>query len=139
MVAFLERLTGPADDLEDMPVTTPRQALPAVPGTSHIPWWTGVPSLDPDVRYSDWIWAAECAAIACGIHVLGADAGRAEWLRGRMKSPVSQWVKWLTDGGEFEAPKRTLTLRMLCERSDAISPDYILSAAKDICAAGTLR
>ena len=120
-------------------MTTPRQGLPAVPGTSQIPWWTGVPGLDPDVRYQDWYYAAECAAIACGIHVLGADAGRAEWLRGQIKSPVAQWAKWLTDGGEFEAPKRRLALRMLCERSDAIGPDHILSVAKAICNAGTLR
>jgi hypothetical protein len=120
-------------------MTVPRQGLPPVPGASMIPWWKGVPGLDPDIRYADWTYAAECAAIACGIHVLGADAGRAEWLRGRMKSPVRAWVAWLSEGGEFEAPKRTLTLRLLCERSETIGPDYILTAAKDICSAGTLR
>ena len=139
MTSLMERITGPADTLEDRPVTTPRPFALAVPGTSQVPWWTGVPGLDPDVRYQDWQYAAECAAIACGIHVLGADAGRADWLRGHIKNPVRKWAEWLTAGGEFEAPKRTLTLRMLCERSDAIGPDYILAAAKDICAAGTLR
>ena len=139
MTSILERFTGAADEPEVAPMTVPRQGLPAVPGTSQIPWWTGVPGLDPDVRYQDWYYAAECAAIACGIHVLGADAGRAEWLRGQIKSPVAQWAKWLTEGGEFEAPKRRLALRMLCERSDTIGPDHILSVAKAICNAGTLR
>lgn len=139
MVDLIERLTGPADAPEETPVTTPRPFAPAVPGTSQVPWWTGVPSLDPDVRYQDWVYAAECAAIACGIHVLGADAGRADWLRGHIKNPVRKWAEWLTAGGEFEAPKRILTLRMLCERSETIGPDYILTAAKDICSAGTLR
>lgn len=139
MTSLLDRFTGPAADLEDTPVTTPRPFSLAVPGTSQVPWWTGVPGLDPDIRYQDWVYAAECAAIACGIHVLGADAGRADWLRGHIKNPVRKWAEWLTGGGEFEAPKRTLTLRMLCERSDAISPDHILPAAQAICTAGTLR
>ena len=139
MTSLMERLAGVTDEPEVAPMTVPRQGLPAVPGASMIPWWTGVPGLDPDVRYQDWIYAAECAAIACGIHVLGADAARAEWLRGRIKSPVKAWAEWLTSGGEFLAPKRTLALRMLCERSDAIGPDHILAAAKDICTAGTLR
>jgi hypothetical protein len=138
MSMLLDRITG-TDPEPEVTMTVPRQGLPPVPGASMIPWWTGVPSLDPDVRYADWIYAAECAAIACGIHVLGADAARAEWLRGRIKSPVRAWTDWLTSGGDAEAPKRTLALRMLCERSDAISPDHILPVAKDICHAGTLR
>jgi hypothetical protein len=138
MTAILDRLSSPDPEPETM-MTTPRQGLPAVPGTSAIPWWTGVASLDPDVRYADWIFAAECAAIACGIHVLGADAGRADWLRGQIKGPVRKWAEWLTAGGEAEAPKRTLALRMLCERSDAIRPDHILSAAQSVCAAAALR
>ena len=139
MTTLMERLTGADSEPEVAPMTVPRQGLPPVPGASMIPWWTGVPGLDPDVRYEDWIYAAECAAIACGIHVLGADAARADWLRGQIKGPVKKWAEWLTAGGEFEAPKRRLVLRMLCERSDAIGPDHILSVARDICNAGTLR
>ena len=124
---------------EGVPMPIPQQGLPTVPGTSAIPWWTGVPGLDPDCHYKDWVYAAECAAIACGIHVLGADAGRADWLKGQIKGPVRKWAQWLTDGGQAQAPKRTLVLRMLCERSTVIGPDYILPVAQNICAAGTLR
>ena len=115
------------------------ESLPSVPGTSAIPWWTGAIGVDPDVRWADWIYKAECAAIACGVHVLGLDAGRAEWLRGQMKAPVRKWAEWLTSGGEAQAPKRTMTLRLVCERAAAIHPDYILTVAKELCAAGTLR
>ncbi len=114
-------------------------SLPAVPGTSAIPWWTGVPGLDPDTRYTDWIYKAECAAIACGVQVLGLDAGRADWLRGQMQAPVTRWAKWLVEGGEAQAPKRMMTLRLVCERSAAIHPDHILKDAQNLCSAGTLR
>ena len=105
MTTLLDRLTG-TDPEPEVTMTVPRQGLPPVPGSSMIPWWTGVPGLDPDVRYHDWMYAAECAAIACGIHVLGADAARADWLRGQIKGPVNKWAEWLTAGGEFEAPER---------------------------------
>ena len=114
-------------------------SLPAVPGTSAIPWWIGVIGLDPDVRYTDWVYKAECAAIACGVVVLGLDAGRADWLRGQMQAPVTRWAKWLVEGGEAQAPKRMMTLRLVCERSAAIHPDHILKDAQNLCAAGTLR
>ena len=138
MTSLLERFT--ADDEPEGPAMTfPPQGLPAVPGTSAIPWWTGVPALDPDLRnYGDWIYAAECAAIACAVHVLGLDAGRADWLRGQMKAPVKTWARWLTED-QAQAPKRTMTLRLVCERAAVISPDHILQVAKDLCAAGTLR
>ena len=45
MTALLDRLTG-TDDLEAAPTPAPQPALP-VPGTSSIPWWTGVPGLYP--------------------------------------------------------------------------------------------
>lgn len=138
-MTVMERRMGADTEPEGAVMPILQQGLPTVPGTSAIPWWTGVPGLDPDLRYDDWVYAAECAAIACGIHVLGADAGRADWLRGQIKGPVRKWAQWLTDGGQAQAPKRTLTLRMLCERSNAIHPDHILSVAQSICSAGTLR
>jgi len=138
-MTVMERLMGADTEPEEPRMTFPPQGLPAVPGTSAIPWWTGVPGLDPDLHYKDWIYAAECAAIACGVHVLGLDAARVEWARLRMKSPVQRWAKWLTDGGQAQAPKRTLTLRLVCERSATIDPEYILKVAQDLCAAGTLR
>ena len=135
MTSMLDRLNGATDMEGAMPIP---ESLPAVPGTSAMPWWTGVPGLDPDVRWASVGYAAECAAIACGIYVLGLDAGRADWLRGQMKSPVKTWLKWLVAGGEAELPKRAMTLRLVCERSAAIGPDYIVKVADDLRAAGTV-
>ena len=135
MTSILDRMTG-TDEGTLMPIP---QSLPSVPGTSAIPWWTGVPGIDPDARYTDWIYKAECAAIACGVVVFGLDAGRADWLRGQMKAPVKKWAEWLVKGGELQAPKRTMTLRLVCERSAAIHPDHILGVAEELCNAGTLR
>jgi hypothetical protein len=135
MTSILDRVAG-TDEGALMPIP---ESLPAVPGTSAIPWWMGVPGLDPDVRWADWEYKAECAAIACGVHVLGLDAGRASWLQGQMKAPVRKWAEWLVAGGEGQAPKRAMTLRLVCERSAAIGPDHILDVAKTLCAAGTLR
>ena len=135
-MTVIDRLTGA--DIEPEGIVPFPESLPAVPGTSAIPWWTGVPGLDPDVHYKDWIYAAECAAIACAVHVLGLDAGRAEWLRGQMKAPVRKWAEWLAYD-QAQAPKRAMTLRLVCERAAVISPDYILQVAKDLCNAGTLR
>jgi hypothetical protein len=135
VTSILDRLNGVTDMEGAMPVS---ESLPAVPGTSAIPWWTGVPGIDPDVRYAIWEYKAECAAIACAVHVLGLDAGRADWLRGQMKAPVRKWAEWLVAGGEEQVPKRTMTLRLVCERSAAIGPDHILDVARTLCAAGTL-
>jgi hypothetical protein len=73
------------------------------------------------------------------VHVLGLDAGRADWLRGQMKAPVTKWAKWLAEGGEYDAPRRMMTLRLVCERSAEIHPDQILKIAEELCDAGTLR
>ena len=138
MVAFLERLNDAHAEIEGTLMPIP-ESLPAVPGTSAIPWWTGVIGLDPDVRWANVGYAAECAAIACGVYVLGLYAGRADLLRRQMKSPVKKWLEWLVAGGEEQVPKRAMTLRLVCERSEAIGPDYILAVAKELCDAGTLR
>ena len=138
MVAFLERLNDAHAEIEGTLMPTP-ESLPAVPGTSAIPWWTGVTGLDPDVRWANVGYGAECAAIACAVYVLGLYAGRADWLRGQMKSPVKKWLKWLAEDGEEQVPKRMMTLRLVCERSEAIRPDHILGVAKELCDAGTLR
>ena len=84
------------------------------------------------------MYKAECAAIACAIHVLGLNAGRASWPRGQMKAPVRKWAEWLAADQE-QAPKRTMALRLVCERSATIHPDHILDVARTFCAAGTLR
>ena len=87
MTSILERWTGASDELEETPVPVPRQGLPAVPGTSAIPWWTGVPGLDPDCRDEDWAQAAGFAAMACAAQVLGTSAGRADWWRTEKSAP----------------------------------------------------
>ena len=46
MTSILDRMTA-ADEGTLMPIP---ESLPAIPGTSAIPWWTGVPGLDPDRR-----------------------------------------------------------------------------------------
>jgi hypothetical protein len=139
-MTILEHLKSADTEPERAAVTFPPQGLPTVPGTSMIPWWTGVPLLDPDLRnYGDLTYAAGCAAIACGVHVFGLNAGYADWSRRQMKSPVRKWAEWLIDAGEVQVPKRTLTLRLVCERAAAFDPDNILQVAKDLCDAGTLR
>lgn len=137
-MTVIDRLMGADVEPEGTSMSFPG-SLPAVPGTSAIPWWTGVPGLDPDVRYESWKYKVSCAAIACGVHVLGLDAGRADWLRGQMKAPVTKWAKWLAEGGEYDAPRRMMTLRLVCERSAEIHPDQILKIAEELCDAGTLR
>ena len=137
MTTFLDRLNGTDVEPEGTSMPFP-ESLPAVPGTSAIPWWTGSIGVDPDVRYKDWRYAAECAAIACAVHVLGLDAGRADWWQGQMKAPVRKWAEWLAADQE-QAPKRTMTLRLVCERSAVIHPDHILGVAQKLCDAGTLR
>src|SRR5580704_13920273 len=97
MVTILERLTGASGDLEEIPMPVPPQGLPAVPGTSAIPWWTGVPGLDPDCRVDDWAYAAGCAAMACAAQVLGSGAGRADWWRTQKSAPAARWLAWLLE------------------------------------------
>lgn len=134
MTALLDRLTG-TDDLEAAPMPAPQPALP-VPGTSSIPWWTGVPGLDPDCRVDDWGIAAQFAAMACAAQVLGTDAGRADWWRSAKSAPAAKWVTWLLEAThEADARKRILALRLICERAAVIGDDYILHAAQSLHAA----
>lgn len=112
------------------------ESLPAVPGTSLIPWWTGVPGLDPDIRGADWRWMAQATAMACAAHVLGADAGRWDWWRTRKSSSAATWFKWLLKArGEDDAYMRRLALRLICERAALIPDDEILPAAEMLYAA----
>ena len=139
MTSLLERMTGTADDLEETTVTFPPQPYaPAVPGISAIPWWTGVPGLDPDIRVSpeDWLFAAECSAMACAAQVLGSGAGRADWWRSVRSAPARKWLDWLLDApGEADARKRILALRLICERAAVIDDEHILHAAQSLHAA----
>ena len=139
MTSLLDRITGSADDLEDAPVTTPMPFTPAVPGTSTIVWWFGIPGLDPDIRVApeDWLFAAECSAMACAAQVVGLDAGRADWWRSAKSAPARKWLEWLLEAqpGSPDMRKRILALRLVCERAAVISDDYILHAAQSLHAA----
>lgn len=119
--------------------TPPLRYTPAVPGTSAIPWWTGVPGLDPDIRVADegWLFAAECAAMACAAQVLGSDAGRADWWRSVKSAPARKWLEWLLEAqiGSPDMRKRVLALRLICERAAVIADDHILDAARSLHAA----
>jgi hypothetical protein len=142
MTALLDRFTG-TDEPERTPVTTPRPFAPSVPGASAIPWWTGVPGLDPDIRVSEdgWLFAAECSAMACAAQVIGIDAGRADWWRSVKSAPARKWLEWLLESpGEPDTRKRILALRLVCERAAAIDGDQILHAAQSLhaaCSPGT--
>lgn len=139
MTSLLDRFTGTDDEPERAPVTTPpRPFAPSVPGTGSIPWWTGVPGLDPDIRVPDggWLFAAECSAMACAAQVIGIDAGRADWWRSAKSAPARKWLDWLLEApGEADTRKRILALRLICERAAVIDDDRILDAARSLHAA----
>ena len=143
MTSLLERMTGTGDDLEETTVTFPPQPYaPAVPGISAIPWWTGVPGLDPEIRVgpADWLLAAECSAMACAAQVIGIDAGRADWWRSARSAPARKWLMWLLEApGEPDTRKRILALRLVCERAAVIPDDHILQAAQSLHAACSPR
>jgi len=135
VTSLLDRITGTGGDFEERPLSN-LPFTPPVPGTSAIPWWTGVPGLDPDVRNTDWRVAARCSAMACAAQVFGLDAGRPRIIRG---APVRRWVGWLLEAGEdTECRMRILALRLVCERAAGADPDVVLQAAQEIYAA-TLR
>jgi hypothetical protein len=136
MTAILDRFTGTEPEA---PMPAPQPALP-VPGTSAIPWWTGVCGLDPDIRVTpgDWLFAAECSAMACAAQVLGTDAGRADWWRSARSAPARKWLEWLTEsGGDADIRKRILALRLVCERAAVIHDEHILDAVRSLYAACT--
>jgi len=136
MTSILDRVTG-TDEGTLMPIP---ESLPAVPGTSAIPWWVGVPGLDPDARCADHVFAAQATAMACAAHVLGADAGRWDWWRTERSAPVARWLEWLLrHNGEADAYMRRLALRLICERAAALPDDEILRAAQSLHRACTPR
>jgi hypothetical protein len=119
-----------------MPTRQP--SAPAVPGTTSVPWWTGVPGLDPGVRYADWRSAAEFAAMACAAYVLGSSAARVNWWQSWKSAPARKWLTWLLEAaGDADAGKRILALRLVCERAAEIPDDKILGVATSLHAACT--
>lgn len=136
MTSLAARFLGTADDPEDTPVTTPPRRIPAVPGANGIPWYAGVPGLDPECRVADWTYAARCAAMACAALVLGAEAGRHAALRTPRSAPAAKWLEWLFKASdEVDGKMRILALRLTCEHAGAISADQVLQAASDLHAA----
>lgn len=129
MTTLLERITGPADTLEETPVTTPSFTSPR-----GIPWWAGVHGLDPAIPVADWAAAAPFAAMACAVRVYGVNAG---YRRGVFKaSPASRWYGWLLDANHGDdAARRFLALRLIVDHAAEIDPDDILQTARDLLAA----
>ena len=110
-------------------MTTPRPfPSPAVP------WWTGVPGLDPAVPAGDWAAAAPFAAMACAVRVYGVNA---PYRSGLFKtSPASRWYGWLLQATHpDDAARRFLALRLICDHAAEIDPDDILQTARDLLAA----
>jgi hypothetical protein len=129
MTSLIERFTGPAD-VEETPVTNPPSFTPP----RGIPWWAGVPGLDPAVPVGDWAVAAPFAAMACAVRVYGVTA---PYRSGLFKaSPASRWYGWLLDANHADdAARRMLALRLICDHAAEIDPDSILQTARDLLAA----
>ena len=132
MTSLIERITGSADDTEDAPMTTPRQGYPAAAGT--VPWWAGVPGLDPACPApADPDLAARIAAEACARQVYGPGAAAGP-LFGR--SPAQKYLDWLLKAGpdDVEAWVRRYALRRACDYAATIGADDILDAAGETAA-----
>ena len=127
MVALIDHFKADTEP-ERMPVTTPR------PFPSAVPWWTGVPGLDPAITAGDWAVAAPFAAMACAVRVYGVSA---PYRSGLFKaSPASRWYGWLLDASHADdAARRMLALRLICDHAAEIDPDGILQTARDLLAA----
>lgn len=137
MTTLAARIFGPADAPEDTLVTAPQRKIPAVPGTSGIPWYAGVPLLDPDCRVADARFGARCAAMACAALVFGADAGHRAVFRSPQSSPAGKWCRWLlSDADDVEVRVRALALRLTCEQVHAAQAgadaDVLLRAVQDL-------
>lgn len=134
MSALVERFTGPADDLEDRPVTAP------VPFARGVSPWQHVPGIDPAAATGDWALEAQCTAMACAAHVFGLGAGYRAKLITRKGSPAQQWLDWLLDTASPEdAMLRRLALRLICERTQAADADAVLEDARNLHDATTAR
>ena len=128
MTSLMERFTGTAEP-EEPPVTAPPRYQP---GT--IPWWAGVPGLDPAIPVPDWAAAAPFAAMACAVRVYGVNA---PYRAGLFKaSPAAKWHGWLLDATHpGAAARRFLALRLICDHAGQVDADDILRTAGDLLAA----
>jgi hypothetical protein len=132
MTSLMERITGPAVDLEDTPVTAPQPFRGSSP-------WRYVPGIDPAASMGDWALEAQCTAMACAAHVYGLGAGYRAKLITRKGAPAAQWLDWLLEApGPEDAALRRLALRLICERTQGADADEILEDARhlhDACSA----
>lgn len=132
MIPLLERIAGPADNLEETRVATPSPFTPP----RGVPWWAGVHGLDPAIPAGDWALAGQCTAMACAAHVYGLGAGYRAKLITRKGAPASQWLDWLLGAVSPEdAALRRLALRLICERTQADDADDILEDVRHLHAA----
>ena len=129
MTALAELFTGRTSDLEETRVTTPPPFT-----RSAVPWWAGVPGLDPAIPAGDWAVAAPLAAMACAVRVYGVNAPyRSGLFKG---SPASRWYGWLLQAAHpDDAARRFLALRLIVDHAAEIDPDDILQTARDLLAA----
>jgi hypothetical protein len=129
MTTLLERFTGADADREETPLTQPYHRRPA-----GLPFWAGVPGLDPAAPLlGDWSVAARLAAMVCALHVHGPDAGLPRILG---KPPAQKYLDWLLEArSEDEAYMRRYALRFACEHADIIGAGGILDVASQVCAA----
>ena len=129
MTSLLDRFTQADAEPERMPVTTPRP-FPS----SAIPWWAGVPGLDPALPAVDWAAAAPFAAMACAVRVYGVDA---PYRRGAVQGlACRRWYGWLLDATHpDDGGPAILALRLIVDHAAEIDPDDILQTAKDLLAA----
>jgi hypothetical protein len=128
MTSLLDRFTG-TDDIEDTPMTTPRQGYRPV---SSVPWWAGVPGLDPAVPVGDWDVAARYTALACAVHVSGTDAVYRTTLIGRKGvALVARFRSWLLEATEpAGAARRRFALRLAVEQAGNLKADDLLEVAQ---------
>ena len=130
MTTLLERFT-PTAEPEETRVTTPR---PYAPG---VPWWAGVPGLDPAIPVGDWEVAARYTALACAVRVHGTDAVyRTSLLPRKGASPNLRMRAWLLDREAVTTPeaaaRRRFGLRLACEHAPGLGTDDLLQVAQDL-------
>jgi hypothetical protein len=129
MTALLDRFAGIVSEPEETRVTK----SPSLTSPRGVPWWAGVPGLDPVIEAGDWAFAAQCTAMACAACVFGADAGYPGKLLSRKGAPAWQWLDWLLDATSAEdAFRRRLALRLICERTQVADADDILKDAQHL-------
>lgn len=135
MTALLDRLTAPAEP-EEPPVSTPR------PRITGVPWWAGVPGLDPAIPVGeheahDYASAAPYAALACAVRVYGTDALYRSVVLPFGKKAVPAHLRlraWLLDRAVTTpeaAERRRFALRLACENSADPEVGDLLALAQD--------